>query len=216
MNAMPGMAPGGLIAVSGIDGSGKSTLVSALAQSLRSGGAAVETVAALKSSRSSPLSWTQEIDVPQPARPPVESWLAGYFALVLLENVSTVIVPAMSAGTWIIADRWSLDHHANQVALGIDMTPWLPLLRSVPTPNLHLFLDLPADAAQQRIDQRGDHGIGTGHQFLNRCRETMRSLANSADYSPVVVIDATLSPSELLDRALDAVHAVTSGRSGAR
>jgi len=216
MSAMQGAATGGLIAVSGIDGSGKSTLVAALAQSLESSGAAVETVAALKSSRFSPLSWAQEIDVPRPAQASVESWLAGYFALVLLHNVSTVIVPAISAGTWIIADRWNLDHHANQVALGIDMAPWLPLLRSVPTPNLHLFLDLPADVAQQRIDQRGDHGIGAGHQFLSRCRETMRSLANSADYSPVVAIDAALPPSPLLDRALNAVGAVTSGRIGAR
>jgi dTMP kinase len=216
MSAVQGMAPGGLIAVSGIDGSGKSTLVGALAQSLRASGATVETVAALKSSLFSPLPWVREINVAGSARAPVESWLAGYFALVLLHNVATVIVPAMSAGTWIITDRWSLDHHANQVALGVDMAPWVPLLRSVPTPTLHLFLDLPVEVAQERIDQRGEHGIGAGYQFLNRCRTTMRNLANSADYSPVVVIEAASSRSELLDHALDAVGTATSGRIGAR
>ncbi len=227
MSPARGMAPGGLIAVSGIDGSGKSTLVSALAQSLRSSGASAEAVAALKSPRLSPFSWLEEIDVPNTAKPSVESWVAGYFALALLHNVSTVIAPAMAAGTWIVTDRWSLDHHAIQLELGIDMTPWLHLLQSVPIPDVHLFLDLPPDVAQQRIDQRGNQddrrriaaalrGRGAGQQFLYRCRGTMRSLANSPAYSPVVVIDAAVSPSELLDRALDAVRGVTSGPDGAR
>jgi dTMP kinase len=215
MSPARGMAPGGLIAVSGIDGSGKSTLVPALAQSLRSSGMSVETVAAQQSPRFSPFSWLEEIDLPSAVKPSRESWVAGYFALLLLHNVSTTIAPALTAGSWIVTDRWSLDHHAIQLALGVDITPWLPLLQSAPVPDVHLLLDLPPDVAQQRIDQRGNRGIGTGLQFLHRCRETMLSLANSAVYSPVTLIDAAVSPSGVLDRALEAVCGA-SGRVGNR
>jgi dTMP kinase len=215
MSSARSTALGGLIAVSGVDGSGKSTLVSAFAQSLRSSGTSVEALAALKSPQFSPFTLLKDIDVPSTAKPSRESWIAGYFALVLLHNLSTVIAPAIAAGTWIVTDRWTLDHHAIQLTLGIDMTPWLPLLRCAPKPDLHLFLDLPLDVAQRRIDKRGEPGVGAGQEYLQQCRETMQSLAKSPDYSPVVVIDADVSPPELLDRVLKATRGVMSGRTRA-
>ncbi|OBK37155.1 hypothetical protein A5658_04565 [Mycobacterium sp. 1245111.1] len=212
MSSAHSTALGGLIAVSGIDGSGKSTLVSAFAQSLRSSGASVEAVAALKSPQFSPFTLLKGINFPSAAKPSRESWIAGYFALVLLHNVSAVIAPAIAAGTWVVTDRWTLDHHAIQLTLGIDMAPWLPLLKSAPTPDLHLILDLPPEIAQQRIDKRGDQGIGAGLQYLQQCRDKMQSLATSPDYAPVVLVDADASPADLRDRVLEATRDVMSGR----
>jgi dTMP kinase len=174
----------------------------------------VRTLPALRTDRPSPLPWLEEISRAGPAETAVQSWIAGYFALVALHNATTVVTPTLAAGRWVCCDRWTLDHHANQEALGVPMTPWFALLQAAPRPDLHLLVDVPPAVAQQRIDQRGGKSIGSGTEFLIRCRAIMLALAGSPDYGPVEIIDGTQSPERVLQDALEALDRCLGDRGG--
>ncbi|WP_433475108.1 dTMP kinase [Spirillospora sp. CA-142024] len=201
---------GRLVAVSGIDGSGKSTLLDGLAAVLRGRGHRVVTVAALKPAATSPLPWLKQIPVGPDSRGPVEQWIAGYFTLVLLDNAATVVRPALEAGAWVLADRWVLDHIANQGAFGVDLEPWRTLLPSVPRPDVHFLIDVPAGIAGERIARRStDPGVGAGEAFLSRCARLMRSEASEAT---VTVLDGTAPPEDVLSAAVAALDLSTAAR----
>jgi dTMP kinase len=136
----------------------------------------------------------------------MEHWIAGYFALVLLHHADAVVKPALRAGRWVVADRWALDHCANQQAFGVDMRPWLPLLNAVPRPDVHILLDLPVGTAERHIASRGrDPGVGSGATFLSRAAALMRACAEHPNGAGIVVMDATMPPQALLAHAVTAL-----------
>lgn len=204
-------ARGRLIVVSGVDGSGKTTLLADLARVLRARGHRVTSVAALKPGTPVPLGWLREISPAPLLRQQAELWTAGYFALVFQHNQDRVIAPALNRGDWVLADRWGLDHLANQTALGVDPGPWRPAIDHAIKPDVHYLIDVPAELAAERIARRGgDPGIGSGEDFLRRCTGLMRSAAVDPAFSPVRILDGTQSKARLLAAALtDLVLATT-------
>jgi dTMP kinase len=201
------------VAVSGCDGAGKSRLVAALADAFRIEGRTVRTLSALKPRTASPMEWLRELtQLSAPPPPVVESWIGGFFTLVLLHNDASTVASALAAGEWVVSDRWSLDHEANQYALGVDLEHWTPLLRTARKPDVHLLLDVPVAVAQQRIAARGGSGIGTGAEFLAECSERMRTLADDPAHAPVVVLDASRPAAQVLADALAAVRRATDPR----
>jgi dTMP kinase len=195
---------GHLVAVSGVDGSGKSTLLRGLAAALSDRGHVVTSLAALKPAAPVPLTWLSEITSPVPAlRDQAELWTAGYFALVFQHNLACRVEPALARGEWVLADRWSLDHLANQTALDVDVTPWLPSLHTARRPDAHFLIDVPPETAGERIARRGGPaGVGTGKRFLGRCADLMLSAAASPGFAPVRVLDGTLPEPAVLAAAL--------------
>ncbi|SEG94240.1 dTMP kinase [Actinacidiphila yanglinensis] len=199
------MARGGLIAVSGIDGSGKSTLVSGLVRRLAGRGRTVRSVAALKPRDRSPVDWASRIPQPGDAQAR-ERWIAGYFTLVLASNAAEVVAPALDRGEWVVADRWALDHVANQRSFGLGLEEWMTWLKALPQPDVHLLVDVPPKTAARRIAARGkDPGVGHGRDFLSRCRGHMRQLAEEGAFGPVTVLDGSVNEAALLDLADAAV-----------
>jgi dTMP kinase len=195
---------GRLIAVSGVDGSGKSTLIAGLEKALLARGHKVTMLAALKPRVDSPAGWLAQLrPVPQ-VRQQAELLMAGFFALAFQDNQAHVVEPALDRGEWVLADRWGLDHVANQAALGIDPAPWRPALACVRRPDAHYLIDVPAQMAAARIASRGgDPGIGSGERFLRRCTERMRMAAADSDFAPVTILDGTLPRLEILSAVLD-------------
>lgn len=191
------MDRGRLIAISGCDGSGKSTLVRALIIALEERGVPVLGVSPLKPDTGGTARWARTIPVPGPLK---EAWIAQYFALVLADNAQRTIRPALLAGTWVVADRWALDHLANQSALGVPPEVIGPWLGALPTPDTHLLIDVPVRVALDRIRSRSqDPGFGDGERFLARASEGMRTAGVAT------ILDGTRTPGELLEAALAAV-----------
>ncbi len=195
---------GRLVAVSGVDGSGKSTLLAGLARVLREDGHAVTSVAALKPRVGAPLGWLAELSPEPEIRQQAELWTAGYFALVFQHNLACVVEPALKRGEWVLADRWALDHAANQTALGVDPGPWRPALHRARKPDAHYLIDVPAELAAARIARRGgDPGIGSGERFLRCCTDLMRTAAADPVFAPVTILDGALPESRLLATAVE-------------
>lgn len=196
--------PGRLIAISGVDGSGKSTLLAGLATALRARGGTVTSLAALKPRIEPALGWLRDLPAGRRLRAQAELWMAGYFALVFQHNLAMVVEPALRRGDWVLADRWSLDHVANQAALDVDLTLWRPALEQARRPDAHYLIDVPSGLAARRIAQRGDPpGIGSGDRFLRRCATQMRSAATDPAFAPVTILDGTWPPAQLLAAVLD-------------
>lgn len=195
------MARGRLIAVSGVDGSGKSTLVSGLVRRLAGRGLPVRSLPALKPRDGSPVGWA--LRIPQPGDGAArERWIAGYFTLVLASNAAELVAPALERGEWVVADRWALDHVANQRSFGLELDEWTAWLKALPQPDVHLLVDVPPETAARRIAARGkDPGVGRSHYFLTRCRGHMRQLAEEGAWGPVTVLDGGVDETALLDAA---------------
>ncbi len=199
------MPRGRLIAVSGVDGSGKSTLVSGLTRSLARRGLTVRSLPALKPRDASPVDWALRIPSAGDGEAR-ERWIAGYFTLVLASNAAEVVNPALDRGEWVVADRWALDHVANQRSFGLELQEWAAWLKALPQPDRHLLVDVPPDLAARRIAARGkEPGVGRGHDFLTRCRGHMRELAEEGTWGPVTVLDGSAEETAVLAAAETAV-----------
>ncbi|MCX4749335.1 hypothetical protein OG455_28155 [Kitasatospora sp. NBC_01287] len=195
-HAAPGR--GSLVTVSGIDGGGKSTLIGGLAGLLERGGRLVEVVTPLKRDPAmlralASLPAPPGTDGHWPARR--EALVAHHIGTVLLANAVDLVEPRLAAGVDVLCDRWVWDHLVSQEWFGVDLTGDLDLFRALPRPDLAVLLDLPAEVAQQRIDRRGDAGVGTGEPFLRFSRQRF---LDHADQDGLVVVDGTAPVDALL------------------
>jgi dTMP kinase len=202
---------GRLIAVSGVDGSGKSTLVAGIARTLTARGISLISLAALKPPVSASLAWMRGLSGIPHLREQAEQWMAGYFALAFQYNLACVVEPALDRGEWVLADRWSLDHVANQAALGLETGSWLAGLHAARRPDVHYLIDVTPDVAAQRIASRGGaaDGVGTGELFIRRCARLMLRTAADPAFAPVCVLDGALGERQILDLAMVGIATVT-------
>jgi dTMP kinase len=161
------MATGTLITVSGVDGSGKSTLVAELTAQAAHSGAWPDVVdlAPLKGDRDL-VSRVRELAAPADRWEPREKWLAGYFSLMLVDTAHRRILPALARGALVITDRWVLDHIVNQSYFGVSVAEWTPLFAALPVADLAVWVDVPAEVAQGRVAARARPGVGAGEEFM--------------------------------------------------
>ena len=147
------LVPGALIVFEGIDGSGKSSQVERLADTL---GQAGHTVIATReptngefgrkiralSTRDAPLSPQEELDL---------------FERDRREHVEEVIGPALERGEVVISDRYFLSTAAYQGARGLDSMEILRAHEALfPIPDVVFLIEIPPAAALLRIDARGE------------------------------------------------------------
>lgn len=163
------------IVIEGIDGTGKSTQATRLAEWYRGQGREVV------------------LDF-EPTRGPHgmklrESFTAGRLApeeeLALFladrrEHVEQVIAPALAAGKIVILDRYYFSNMAYQGAIGFDPTAIRASNEEfAPLPDVLFILDLDIDTALARIGGRGDDtNEFEKREDLERCREIFLSLKN--------------------------------------
>ncbi len=137
---------GKLIVVEGIDGSGKSTQISLLAQWLRSQGVAV----AFSEWNSSPL-------VRETTRrgKKKEMFTPTTFSLIhatdFADRLERYIIPLLKAGAVVCADRFAYTAFARDVVRGVGRRWVRNLYRFAIRPNLSFYFRVPLDIALGRI-----------------------------------------------------------------
>jgi len=196
-------APGRLLALEGIDGSGKTTQARALAATLGARlthepgatalGAALRRL--LLSPEAPPLTLRAE---------------ALLMAADRAEHVDLVVAPALAAGEWVVSDRFSGSTLAYQgYGRGLDTAELAQLVAwatSGLAPDLSILVDVPVDLAQsRRAASKPDRLERLGPAFADLVRQGFLALA-AADPAHWVVVDGTIDRTALSARILDLVH----------
>ena len=138
--------PGKLVIVEGIDGSGKSTQLSLLAQWLRAEGHLVT----FSEWNSSPIvkATTSRGKKNQLLTPLSFSLM---HATDFSDRIERDIVPALKGGAIVLADRYVYTAFARDVARGVDPKWVRALYRFAVTPTLAVYYRVPLDVALYRI-----------------------------------------------------------------
>lgn len=142
----PNRAPGRLIVVEGIDGSGKSTQISLLSQWLRSSGYAV----AFSEWNSSPLvrETTRRGKKKAMFTPTTFSLI---HATDFADRLERYIAPLLKAGAIVCADRYAYTAFARDVVRGVDKAWVRNLYHFAPKPSLAFYFKVPLEIALGRI-----------------------------------------------------------------
>jgi dTMP kinase len=179
--------PGRLIALEGIDGSGKSTQARRLSDRLDAlltfEPGATQLGVALRRL----LLDSGEVRVAGPTE-------ALLMAADRAQHVAEVVTPALEAGTWVVTDRYSASTLAYQgYGRGLDLT-WLDRLVEWATggvaPDVTVLIEVPVAvaAARRRGDSSDDRFERQGDGFQQRVADGYRRLAADAT-EPWVVVD---------------------------
>jgi dTMP kinase len=145
-------AQGVLIAIEGIDGSGKTTQANLLADYLRGRGL---TVLATKEPTRGP--WGQKLRESKHAGRLSPSEELRYFIEDRRQHVVEEIAPALSRGEVVIVDRYYYSTVAYQGARGLDPAELLRKNQEfAPIPDLVVLLDVDPRVGIERIQKRGD------------------------------------------------------------
>ena len=185
---------GFLLALEGIDGTGKSTLVRQLAAWLRESGREVVTsreptdgphgTALRQSAKTGRLSIQDEFDL---------------FLKDRAEHVATLIAPAIERGAVVILDRYYFSTAAYQGARGLDPQTIIEANEKfAPIPDLVLLLDLDPIVGATRITRRGD--VLDDFEALDYQRE-VRRIFNSLDRPFIHRLDASKNVEAVFEEA---------------
>ena len=192
--------PGRLFVVEGVDGAGKSTQLDLLDDWLSDQGYDVERIA-----------WRSPPDIKdlkkkdrKDATKNTTSFSLLY-AADLADKTQDDILPALKAGSIMLADRYMYTAFARDVARGLDKQ-WVRQVYSFALkPNLAFYFRIPLDMAMQRIlDNRGRLGFYEAGMDLKLSKDPQKSFGKfqariMAQYESMVpefglkVIDATQS-----------------------
>lgn len=216
---MTGLPRGRFLVLEGIDGSGKSTQLEALATWLPHSGL-MPPGAGLRRSREPGgtalgLALRQLLLHPPDGTAPCPSAELLLYAADRAHHVDTLIRPALAAGDWVLSDRFSGSTAAYQ-GDGRGLPPLrLAELERIATgglvPDLTLWLDLPlAESLRRRGHRPADRIEASGEEFLARVADGFVRLAAERGWAR---IDATQSSERVLadcQRRLQAHFAVAS------
>ena len=194
-------AKGYLIVIEGIDGTGKSTQATMLAEALRKSGREV-----VQSFEPTNGPWGKKLrDTATTGRLSIEDELE-YFINDRREHVEQLIIPTIESGGIVILDRYYFSTMAYQGARGID--PKVIRAKNetfAPQPDTLIILDLDVDIALQRIGVRdGQANEFEKRESLDFCRKLFLSLK---DETYAYVIDANTEITEVNASVMAAVHA---------
>ena len=191
---MPTPLPGRLIALEGIDGSGKSTQARILERQ------PMLTVTAEPGATA--LGTRLRHLLLDPGLPAVATRTeALLLAADRAQHVAEVVEPALAAGRWVVTDRFSGSTLAYQgYGRGLDLDDLRRLVAWATggiEPDLNLLVDIPLDVAgRRRAGAAADRLESLGDDFLERVRSGYLALA-AADPERWAVIDGTGHPDEV-------------------
>ena len=195
------MKAGTLVALEGLDGSGKTTQVAALARALR---ARAFDVVATKEPTDGP--WGRLIRAMAAAgeHPDPDEELR-WFVEDRREHVRGVLAPALAAGRVVVTDRYFLSTVAYQGARGHDPERLLRESEAeFPLPDLALLLELDPAAGLARVGRRGAVREPAFEEaaYLERVVAIFRWI----DRPWLARIDASADPEVVHGRVLEAVE----------
>lgn len=211
------MKPGRFITLEGIEGAGKSTLATALAEHLRSRSILARVT---REPGGTPLAERIRSLVLERGE---ESISAEAETLLMFAarriHLDNLIRPALARGEWVICDRFTDATRAYQGGgRGVDAA-WIESLARIVhaglQPDLSLLLDLPVEMGLARAARRRgadspqaiDRFESEKQQFFIRVRNRYREIA-AAEPLRVRLLDARAEPASLLDAALRALGAL--------
>ncbi|MGI9423463.1 MAG: dTMP kinase [Hyphomicrobiaceae bacterium] len=156
------MSAGRFITFEGGEGTGKSTQVDRLASRLEHHGISCLTTREPGGSAFAETIRHVVLDPATPPHPPLAEALL--FSAARADHLSTVINPALAAGTWVICDRFADSTRAYQGTAGGLPAETLLTLETIvlgdTRPDLTIILDLPVDAAFARVMSRANDVAG--------------------------------------------------------
>jgi dTMP kinase len=181
---------GVLVAIEGIDGSGKTTQATLLETWARGLGLDV-----VRSKEPTSGTWGQKIrNSKHTARMAPELELQA-FLNDRREHVAGVLNPALARGCFVIVDRYYYSTVAYQGARGVDPGDLLRRNREfAPKPDVVVLLDIDPRVGLERIHKRGQ-----GQDLFETVEELTKARAIFAglDEPHVLRIDAALSPEQI-------------------
>ena len=188
-----------IIAIEGIDGSGKTTIANFLKAELEKLG---YKVASLKEPTDS--EWGMKVRESYNSRLKPEEELE-LFLKDREYDVKHNILPALRDGKIVIMDRYYLSTIAYQGALGFDPVKLQEINEKIaPKPDLTFVLDVPPEKSISRVEKRGDRPNDFERlEYLKKVRELFLWSKNAVEN--VVVINADRSIEEVKKEVLEIV-----------
>ena len=209
------MARGRLITIEGLDGAGKTTLVTGLSDALAERG---QPVHVLREPGGVELSERIRDLVKDPALTMGPRAEALLFAAARAELVAERVLPLLAAGEWVLLDRFvdsSLAYQGAGRGLGV---PEIRALNAFATgglsPDLTLLLRIDPAAGLARVAGRAedtDRLEREAASFLAAVAGAYDELA-AAEPERIAIIDASRAPDEVLAGAVAAVESLLVGR----
>jgi dTMP kinase len=199
---------GRLIAIEGIDGSGKTSQVRLLAGAAEKAG----TVTVTSEPGATALGAGLRGLLLDPDLPPVaERSEALLMAADRAQHMAEVVAPALTAGRWVVTDRFSGSTLAYQgYGRGLDVDELRRLVDWATggiAPDLNVLVDVPVEVGRRRRrGARDDRLESLGEGFQERVRSGYLALA-AADADHWVVIDGVGEVQEVASRLSAAVVA---------
>ncbi|MEM9644352.1 MAG: dTMP kinase [Planctomycetota bacterium] len=189
------------ISLDGIDGVGKSTQIAQLKAHLESRGNEVVSVCDPGSTNVGARLRSLLLDGDLQIHRRTEAML---FMASRCEMVETIIRPALSAGKWVISDRFLLANVVYQ-SVGGEVTPGLlwELGRAANggiRPDWTILLDMPARESIQRLQRPADRMEARGEEYLESVRRAfLEQLPESSPRTAVIRAD---QPADAVTRQL--------------
>jgi dTMP kinase len=206
--------PGRLIALEGLDGSGKTTQAARLADRLRQAGHRVTLTAEPTRGPIGRLirDWIAVTPAGTPSAPPDPGALALLFAADRRQHLATLVEPALKRGEWVVSDRYLLSSLAYQsLAPGLDLA-WLAAINRFARPaDLTIFLHLPVDECVARLATRPERAdiYETASQLRRIDRNYRRGRRHlTATGQRAVAVDARGTIDQVGDRVWAAVEQI--------
>jgi dTMP kinase len=190
---------GFLVAIEGIDGTGKSTQARLLAEALARRGFAV-----VQSREPTAGTWGKLIreSAARGRKPPAEE--LELFIKDRQEHVANLIGPGLAAGKFVVLDRYYFSTAAYQGARGLDPDKILRQNEAfAPPPDLLVLIDLEASRVPARIQGRGLPQ--TDHFESRESIESARRIFNEIRRPYLARIDGTLSVGAIQRQIVDLV-----------
>jgi dTMP kinase len=194
---------GKFITFEGIDGSGKSTLISAIRERLLEKGIKEEKILITKEPGGTDFAeLLRDVLAKKVDREP----LAELFALLSAryDHTKRKIIPALREGKIVICDRYSDSTFAYQVfgkGLEYYIVTHLNKIASLKLkPDLTILIDLDPKIALERLKDKRDHYESLGLEFFERVRYGYLALAKRAK-KRIKVIDGSRSFEDVLNDA---------------
>jgi dTMP kinase len=201
-------ARGRLITIEGLDGAGKTTVATALAERLSERGIDIRL---LREPGGVPAAERIRALVKDPTARIGARAEALLYAAARAQLVEEAIDPLLAAGTWVLLDRFvdsSLAYQGAGRGLGIEAVRDVnEFATGGMRPDRTLLLAIEPSVGRARTRERGepvDRLEREQDQFFARIAEAYTQLAD-ADPERVRTIDATAPPDAVLDAALGAV-----------
>ena len=195
------MARGKFITLEGGEGAGKSTNLEYVRKCLAERG---HEVLVTREPGGTPLAEEIRALVTAPRSEPVDAVAETLLIFAArAQHVATVIAPALTAGRWVLCDRFTDSTFAYQGGgRGVDEELLEQLAERVHGhcwPDLTIYLDAPVDAALKRIAHRASDRFESEQEaFFERVRRVFRGRART--HRRIVEVDADQPVAKVRER----------------